>query len=104
MMRELGSLVANDLPGFHFGDIFCGFIFEINKQCVQNVSSPENPGAGVPGDSARDVCLDYIHRECVPSAPGSMDRSKAMESIKYTSFHICDSQTRSHSDHDSWSN
>lgn len=58
----------------------------------------------VPGGSARDVCLDYIHRECVPSALRSMERSKAMKSIKYRSFHICDSQTRSHSDHDYWSN
>lgn len=46
-MKELGSLVANDLPGFHFSDIFCRFVFEIKKQCVQNVSRPENRGAGV---------------------------------------------------------
>lgn len=65
------SLVANDFSGFYFSDIFCGFVFKINKQCAECLS-PENPGAGVccSRDSARDVCLDYIHRECVPSALG----------------------------------
>ena len=58
----------------------------------------------IPGDSACDVCLDHIHRERVSSALGSMERSKAMKSIEYRSLHMCDIQTRSHSDHDSWSN
>ena len=56
----------------------------------------------IPDDSAQ--CLDHIHRERVPSALGSMERSKAMKSVEYRSFHMYDIQTRSHSDHDSWSN
>lgn len=46
--RELGFLVANDiLPGFHFSDVVCGLVLEINKPCGQSVSSPQDPGADV---------------------------------------------------------
>lgn len=31
IMRQLGSLV--NTSGFYFSDIFCGFVFKINKQC-----------------------------------------------------------------------
>lgn len=54
--KGLDSSVANDLPGFHFNDVACGLIFEINKQCGQSVSSPEDPHSQ--GLTASDVRLD----------------------------------------------
>lgn len=42
--EELGSLVANDLPGSHFNNVACVFVLEISKQSGQSVSSPGDPG------------------------------------------------------------